>query len=152
VDIEHLVAAAMERMGADVQKGALWRRLYWEEAGFAFVAEMTPDVAAALFDIAVDLGAAAAARMLQRALNALNREGKDHDDLRIDGIVGARTLSAVGDCRRVRGRAGEALLLRMIEALRGSLCVLLAAKRPAQQGPLYEWLLRDVGARAIVCT
>jgi hypothetical protein len=60
-----------------------------------------------------------AAGLLQRALNALNRGGPDDALLAVDRRFGKRTRAALARFLAARGAAGEAMLLKAIEALRG---------------------------------
>jgi lysozyme family protein len=124
---------------------AIYRRLYWERPGYAFVAEIAPDVAAELFDSAVNMGPATATAFLQRALNALNRNQKDYPDLKTDRLIGAKTLAALGAFMRLRGKTGEKVLLKAIEALQGERYVALAESRPANEAFLYGWLANRIG-------
>lgn len=124
---------------------AIYRRLYWERPGYSFVAEIAPSVAAELFDSAVNMGPATATGFLQRALNALNRNQKDYPDLKADRLIGAKTLAALGAFMRLRGKAGEKVLLKAIEALQGERYVALAESRPANEAFLYGWLANRIG-------
>jgi lysozyme family protein len=127
---------------------AIYRRLYWLRPRFDQVARRAPRVAAELFDIGINMGPAVAATFLQRALTALNREGKDFADLVPDGRVGPRTLDALDgflDARGVRG--GETVLLRALEALQGERYLRLAERRPANESFLYGWLANRIGER-----
>lgn len=123
----------------------IYRRLYWDAPKFAFVAEMAPGLAAELFDTGVNMGVAVAGQFLQRALNALNRNERDYPDLKADGAVGAKSLAALGAYRKLRGAAGEAVLLKAIEALQGERYIALAERRPANEAFLYGWLANRVG-------
>jgi lysozyme family protein len=124
---------------------ALYRRLYWDQPGFAFVAEISWPVGAELFDTAVNMGAPTATGFLQRALNALNRNQQDYPDLKIDRVVGARTLAAVKRFRAIRGPSGDAVLLKALEALQGERYIALAESRPANEAFLYGWLANRIG-------
>ncbi|APL95501.1 hypothetical protein Sj15T_32210 [Sphingobium sp. TA15] len=124
---------------------AIYRRLYWERPGFAFVAELAPAVAEELFDTAVNMGPGTAGGFLQRALNALNRNGRDYPDLKVDQAVGAKTIAALGAFLAVRGRAGEKVLLKALEALQGERYLALAESRPANEAFLYGWLANRIG-------
>jgi len=53
------------------------------------------DIALELFDTGVNLGMPTARKILQQALNVLNRNGRLFKDLRIDGWIGKKTLKAV---------------------------------------------------------
>ena len=124
---------------------ALYRRLYWDQPGYAFVAEASPAIATELFDTAVNMGSSTATGFLQRALNALNRNQQDYPDLKVDRAVGARTLAALRMFRALRGKAGDVVLLKAIEALQGERYIALAESRPANEAFLYGWLANRIG-------
>ncbi|WP_150291260.1 glycoside hydrolase family 108 protein [Sphingobium estronivorans] len=124
---------------------AIYRRLYWEKPGYAFVAELAPAIAEELFDTAVNMGPATASGFLQRALNALNRNEQDYPDLKVDQALGARTLAALGAFLKLRGKAGEKVLLKAVEALQGERYLALAESRPANEAFLYGWLANRIG-------
>lgn len=123
----------------------IYRRLYWTQPRFAFVAELAPKVAAELFDTGVNMGPATAAKFLQRALNALNRSQRDYPDLIVDGKVGPGTLAALSNFMDARGRDGEAVLLKALEALQGARYIELAEARPASEAFVYGWLANRIG-------
>ena len=128
------------------EAAAIYRRLYWLRPRFDQVARRTARVAAELFDTGVNMGPAVAATFLQRALTALNRNGRDYPDLVPDGRVGPRTLAALDSYLQARGRAGgETVLLRALEALQGERYLRLAERRPANEAFLYGWLANRVG-------
>ncbi len=123
----------------------IYRRLYWDQPGYSFIAKRAPMVAAELFDTAVNMGAGVATAFLQRALNALNRNQKDYADLKIDRQVGAKTLKALDAFLALRGETGERTLLRAIEAMQGERYIRLAEQRPANEAFLYGWLANRLG-------
>ncbi len=86
------------------------------------------------------MGPPVAAGFLQRALNALNRGGRDYADIAVDRRIGPRTLAALRGLLDRRGRAGEAVLLKAIEALQGERYLALAERRPTNEAFLYGWL------------
>jgi lysozyme family protein len=125
----------------------IYRRLYWLRPRFDEVSVRAPMVAAELFDTGANMGPAVAATFLQRALTALNRNGKDYADLVPDGRVGPATLSALDAFLKVRGRErGETVLLRALEALQGERYLRLAEQRPANEAFLYGWLANRIGS------
>lgn len=125
---------------------AIYRRLYWLRPRFDEIARRTPRIAAELFDTGVNMGPAVAATFLQRALTALNRNGKDYPDLVPDGRLGAQTLAALDAFLAVRGTSGgETVLLRALEALQGERYLRLAERRPANEAFLYGWLANRIG-------
>ncbi len=124
---------------------AIYRRLYWSRPRLDVVAALAPSLAAELFDTAVNMGPAVAIGFLQRALTALNRGGGDYADIAVDGRVGPDTLAALDAFLRRRGRSGEGVLVRAVEALQGERYLTLAEGRPANEAFLYGWLANRVG-------
>ena len=129
------------------QASAIYARLYWIRPRFSEVARRAPRIAAELFDTGVNMGPGVAATFLQRLLTALNRNAKDYPDLVPDGRVGPATLAALDRFLDVRGAAaGEAVLLKALEALQGERYLRLAEKRPANEAFLYGWLASRIGS------
>ncbi|MBM6578225.1 hypothetical protein KCP91_17710 [Microvirga sp. SRT01] len=124
---------------------AIYRRLYWSRPRLDVVAALAPKLATELFDTAVNMGPAVAIGFLQRALTALNRGGGDYADIAVDGRVGPDTLAALDAFLRRRGRSGEGVLVRAVEALQGERYLTLAEGRPANEAFLYGWLANRVG-------
>lgn len=127
---------------------AIYRRMYSSAPRIDRVAARAPVLAAGLFDTAVNMGPAVAVGFLQRALNALNRGATDYPDIVVDGVVGPKTLSALGGFLRTRGAAGEAVLLKAAEALQGERYLGLAERRPANEAFVYGWLANRIGTQA----
>ena len=139
-------AGSMQTLPRD-EAALIYRRLYWLRPRFDAVADRTPRLAAELFDTGANMGPAVAATFLQRALNALNRNGRDYPDLVPDGRVGAQTLAALDAFLALRGQAsGETVLLRALEALQGERYLRLAERRPANEAFLYGWLANRIGS------
>lgn len=128
-----------------VEAAAIYRRLYWLRPRFDQVARRAPRIASELFDTGANMGPGVAVTFLQRALTALNRNGKDYPDLRPDGRIGPVTLSALDSFIKLRGPAGEIVLLRALEAMQGERYLRLAEKRPANEAFLYGWLANRLG-------
>ena len=127
------------------EAAAIYRRLYWLRPRFDQVGQRAPRLAAEMFDTGVNMGPAVAATFLQRALTALNRNGRDYPDLVPDGRIGPRTLAALDGFLAIRGKTGETVLLRAIEALQGERYLRLAERRPANEAFLYGWLANRMG-------
>jgi hypothetical protein len=154
----HGYAGEMAQLPRD-EAAAIYRRLYWLRPRLDQVARRAPAVAAELFDTGVNMGPAVAATFLQRALTALNRNGKDYPDLVPDGRIGPATLAALDAFLDLRGASppvssdgddqqrtsGEKVLLRALEALRGERYLRLAERRPANEAFLYGWLANRIG-------
>lgn len=123
----------------------IYRRIYWLRPAFDRVAARAPRIAAELFDTGVNMGTAIATGFLQRALNALNRTARDYPDIMVDRAIGPRTLSALDGFLKARGKGGETVLLRAMEALQGERYIALAERRPSQEAFLYGWLANRIG-------
>ena len=129
------------------EAAAIYKRRYWLRPHFDAVAARAPALAAELFDTGVNMGPAVAAGFLQRALNALNRGGSDYADIMVDGAVGPKTFAALDAFLARRGAAGEAVLVKAIDALQGARYVEIAERRPANEAFVYGWLANRVGER-----
>ena len=127
---------------------SIYRRIYWLRPGFDRIALRASKIAAELFDTGVNMGTGTAAAFLQRALNALNRAARDYPDISVDREIGPRTLSALDGFLTARGKSGETVLLRAMEALQGERYIALAERRPSQEAFLYGWLANRVGLDA----
>ena len=124
---------------------AIYRRIYWLRPGFDRIAEHAPRLAAELFDTGVNMGPEVASAFLRRALNALNRGATDYPDVAPAGTVDDRLVVALAAFLVRRGRAGEAVLLKAVEALQGQRYLELAERRPANEAFVYGWLANRLG-------
>lgn len=117
---------------------------YWIWPRFDQVAAICPAVSEELLDTGVNMGTDTAARFLQRALNVLNREGKLYPDIRVDGGIGKMTLAALAAYLKARGKDGETVLLRALNAQQGARYIELAEHRPSQEEFVHGWFLNRV--------
>lgn len=131
---------SMRYMPRDTAKD-IYRRKYFVLPGFDRVAEQSEAVAEELFDTGVNMGPSVASTFLQRLLNGLNRQGKDYADIGVDGDIGPATLRALKAYLGKRGKDGEKVLLKGLNALQGARYVALAEGRSANEDFLHGWLL-----------
>jgi len=75
-----------------------YKAQFWDTWRGDDVAAIDGPVAAEVFDTGVNMGAHKAVYYLQRALNVLNRGGKSWSDISEDGVIGPKTLDALGVC------------------------------------------------------
>lgn len=113
---------------------------YWTGPGFDRVMPFSQAVAEELLDTGVNMGQAVAAGMLQRSLNALNRQGKDFADVVPDGRIGPATLSALGSYFRARRSRGEVVLMRALNGLQTARYIEIAEARPPNEDFVFGWL------------
>jgi len=132
-------AGAMRTM-TRAQAIEIYRAQYWTAPGFDRIATLSERIAEELFDTGINMGPAVASTMLQRCLNALNRQGKDYADLKVDGDVGPATIRALGAFLRIRGKEGEAVILKGLNGLQAERYISLAEGRAANESFVYGWL------------
>ncbi len=132
--------ASMRQMTRDQAK-AIYRRLYWERPGYDKVATVFAKVAEELFDTGVNMGPGKAGEFLQRALNVLQDESR----LTVDGAIGPATMAALNRYKQRRGTAGEAVLVKALDALQGERYIRLTEQNARNRSFIYGWLAHRVG-------
>lgn len=133
----------MEAMPRSVAKQIYLER-YWIAPGFVHVNDHAPGVAEELLDTGVNMGPDTAGAFLQRALNVLNQEAKTYPDIKVDGAVGRMTIAALRAFLGLRGKDGQVVLLRALNAQQGVRYMEIAERRPSQEAFVYGWLLHRV--------
>lgn len=122
----------------------IYAERYWTQPRFDLVNEHSAAVAEELLDTGVNMGPAVASRFLQRALNALNLEGKTYPDIAVDGAIGRMTIAALRAYLAHRGKDGHVVLLRALNAQQGSRYIEIAEGRPSQEAFVHGWFLHRV--------
>lgn len=117
---------------------------YWYGPRFDQVSDISPDIAAELCDTGVNMGPAVATKMLQRALNVFNLNGKLYPDMDIDGRIGPRTINALRSYLKNRGKEGERVMLTALNCAQGERYIELAEKRQANESFVYGWMKERV--------
>lgn len=117
---------------------------YWDALNLDQVEGLSPAVAEEVADTGVNMGVGMAAKLLQRALTALNREGADYHDIAADGKIGYGTIEALRDFLRARGPEGEQVLLKALNCLQGARYIELCEAREKNEKFLYGWLAHRV--------
>jgi len=116
-----------------------YRKEFWNRISGDEVSEISHDVARELFDVAVNMGTYRAGTFLQRALNLLNKHERLYPDLRVDGDIGPRTLSAL---RTLVKDKGEYTLLKMLNVMQGCQYIYLAETDQSQETNIWGWFRR----------
>lgn len=119
----------------------IYLRRYWVEPNFHKVNEIYPALAESLLDFGVLAGQATAAKQLQRALNVLNRNEADYQDIQADGRVGTLTLTALRSYLAKRGKEGGGVLFGMVCSQQSVYLMELAERRPKDEKYEYGWQL-----------
>ena len=117
---------------------------YWLKPGFGKIHKVNATIAEELFDSGVNLGTQRTLKWLQKALNALNRQGKDYPDLVDDGIVGDKTIYALQAYLDFRGKNGLIVILRCLNALQTARYFEVADNNERLEDFFFGWILNRV--------
>lgn len=123
---------------------AIYRALYWDALRLTEIDALCPAVAHELFDTGVNMGVGVAAKFLQRALNVFNRMGADYADLIPDGALGPKTVAALKALLAKRGKNGELVLVRALNALQGARYIEISESRTENESFTFGWFLNRV--------
>ncbi len=123
----------------------IYLRRYVIAPGFDAVGSISAPIGAELVDCGVNMGPSTAARFLQRALNALNRGGRDYADIAADGQAGPATRDALAGFLAKRAAPGEMVLLKAMQSLRAERYISICEHDASQEAFAYGWLGRAFG-------
>ena len=123
---------------------AIYRADYWDAQSLDTVAMLSRRIAWELFDTGVNMGTSQAGEFLQMSLNAFNRQATDYPDIEVDGEIGPQTLDALTAFLKRRGKDGETVLLRALNALQGAAYIELAERREKDERFVFGWFLQRV--------
>jgi lysozyme family protein len=119
----------------------IFKSQYWDTLRLDEIARQSYPIAYELFDTGVNCGIGTAGGFLQRALNALNREGADYADLIADGVVGPITVSTLKRFLTLHVANGEKVMLRALNSLQGAYYIDISTTRPANERFEFGWFL-----------
>lgn len=90
---------------------------YIEAPGYAPMEQHSPAVLEELVDTAVNTGTSRSSLWFQKALNSLNRGGKDYPPIAVDGKVGSSTIKAYASLEKVRGKVKACeMVIKLVDA------------------------------------
>ena len=90
---------------------------YIEAPGYAPMEQHSPAVLEELVDTAVNTGTSRSSLWFQKALNSLNRGGKDYPSIVADGKVGSSTIKAYASLEKVRGKVKACeMVIKLVDA------------------------------------
>jgi lysozyme family protein len=131
-------SASMKGMTREQAK-SIYRSEFWHRPGLNQVEPIYPRVADELFDTGVNMGPKVAGQFLQRCLNVFGTL-----PLVMDGDIGPATLRALGAYKRMRGDAGEEVLVRALDALQGERYITLVERRGQNASFVYGWFVHRI--------
>lgn len=124
-------------MVKEIYRKRYWDRLFADAIGAQEIAEE-------LFDTAVNCGVAVVVTFLQRALNALNKNGTLYPDITVDGICGQQTIGILARALAVQPWY-RLCILRALDSLQCVRYIELAEKNVKFETFLPGWLKNRVG-------
>lgn len=118
---------------------AFYRSDYWE----VLKGDQIPSQAVAeeLFDTAVNVSKETAVKFLQDALNALNRNEKIYDDMKVDGGIGPITIAAL---TRYLEDDEDDLLLTVMNGLQLNYYIEVMRRNPVKEKFARGWIRNRV--------
>ena len=138
-------ADEVKNLGRD-EAVALYRADFWQRPGFESVSTLSERIAEELFDTGVNMGVGTPGPWLQRALNAMNHQGRDYPDMVVDGQIGPLTCSALRNLIKLRGQAdAEEVVLKVLNGFQVVRYIELAEKRGPNEEFVFGWLKNRVG-------
>jgi len=100
------------------------------------------EIATEIFEMAVNIGIVVSVKILQKALNYLNRNGKLYSDTEVDGKLGTNTLKIVNTFFNKDKRDDHKYLVKVINILQGCRYIEILSKNPSQEEFIRGWIGR----------
>lgn len=122
----------------------IYKFQYWDTLRLDQIALLSYSIADELFDTGVNMGIGVAARFLQTALKAFNRDGQDYPDVTVDGALGPVTLHALRQFLDLRKGDGEKVMMRALNAQQGARYLEIIRNNPEQSRFAFGWFLQRV--------
>lgn len=123
----------------------IYKKIYWLEPKFDRVAKYSGKLAGELFDTGVNMGPKTAAKMMQRALNLLNKQASTYPDIDVDGDIGNMTLYALDKFIKTRGTLADVVLLRLVNAFQAVRYAEIVEANPKQEDFMFGWIYNRIG-------
>ena len=117
---------------------------YWDVMSLDGISALSKGIALEMFDTGFNAGTGRASKFLQRSLNVFNRKGKDYNDIVVDGAVGPKSVATLKSFLDKRGKEGEVVMLRALNALQGEFYVELAERREKDESFIFGWFSHRV--------
>lgn len=113
----------------------IYYRDFWNTKQMELSSIDDEKIAIELFDTAVNMGVGVASKFLQEALNLMNRNQKDWNDLVIDGFCGVETFKAYKKARKD-------ILLKVLNGLQFCKYKSIVESNPSQEVFFNGWMKR----------
>ena len=116
---------------------SFYKSMYWDKFQGDIISEQ--NIADELFDNAVNMGVNKSVTFLQQALNLLNRNQSDYEDILVDGAFGSNTIRALQKYLVVDN---SSFLIKIMNILQGMHYINYMGKDPVQEKYARGWLRR----------
>ncbi|WP_294962283.1 glycoside hydrolase family 108 protein [Sulfurimonas sp.] len=113
---------------------SIYYKDYWDTKQ-ANLSRLPDSIAIEVFDTGVNMGRARALKMLQEALNLLNRNESRFDDLEVDGWIGNATIKAIEKTK-------ESELLKVLNGLQFVKYLTFVQNNQSQERFFAGWIKR----------
>lgn len=123
---------------------AIYMKKYVNEPGFNRIEAVSEKIADKMIHIGVNQGPNLPGAWLQRTLNVLNQGGRFYPDLEVDGKIGNKTIASLQAVLTKRGKDGEKVIFRMLNALQAVRYLEITETRPSNETFFYGWMLNRV--------
>lgn len=124
---------------------AVYTNDYIIAPGFDKVLGLSTRIAEEMIDTGVNMGPHLPGAWLQRVLNALNRQGRDYADIKVDGQIGPATIAALKTLLAKRGMQGEKAVVLALTCQQGVRYLDITEARPQNEDFYFGWLINRVG-------
>lgn len=122
----------------------IYVKRYWDAMNLDIIEGLSPLLAKEIADTGINMGTVRSGEFLQRALNVLNNNGVYYNDLLVDGDIGAKTINALKKYLKIRGKEGEKVLYKVLNAMQGAFYITLAERRTKDEAFVYGWFKNRV--------
>jgi len=120
---------------------AFYIKNFWGPIKGEDISSLSEDVAAEVFDAAVNMGVKRASKYFQKALNVFNRNGTKYADITVDGSIGPNTLKLY---KLFMNNNSDDLMMKALLIQRGGFYMERAVDEPSQERFIRGWLNRLV--------
>lgn len=142
IDIEKLSSGFKHRLqhNSDLQTQvhALYRNRYWDTLNADRFKSQA--IAEEVFDTGVNMHWRVAARFLQSSINLLNRDQKLHQDLIVDGMLGAKSHKALS--KIIAEDNGDGYIMILLNLFQGMRYINILTANPSQEKFTRGWINR----------
>lgn len=117
----------------------IYKTDYWDKNKLDQVAKYDEKIAIEMFDTGVNMGVRQAGKFLQRAINCLNRNQNLFPNLKVDGIIGSKTLATLSFLGK---EIDKKTMLAMLNALQGARYIEICEKDNKMEKFVRGWFRR----------